>query len=299
MATLISAKTGRDIYAKVIYAAMQIATPNRDPRGQATRDLGPTILEMRTPMEALPTHCGRDLNGRIAVVEALQLIGGFSDAEMIRWASKNLAKMTLDENGVQHGAYGRRIGSQMWAVCRKLRDDVQTRQAQVTLWDSHLDNIEGKNDYPCTSSIIFSSSTYKTLDMTVFMRSNDIFLGLPYDLFQFAQLQMSLCRIMGMQPGSYHHIANSMHLYERDVPAATDIHRPIEPLDPNDMWQPQGIGVGNDPTTRWEDIQERAFHLAHTPDPENLIQNITASERWFATVMADFHISKKEAVACP
>jgi thymidylate synthase len=290
MATLITGRTGRDLYHKVVKAALQMEQPNRRPRDQPTRDLGVTVLEMGSPLMALPTDCGRELNGRIATVEALQLIGGFSDAEMIRWASKNLAKLTLDENGVQHGAYGRRIGSQMWQVCRKLRADVETRQAHLTLWDPFLDNVEGQIDYPCTSSITFSSHDTTYIDMTVVMRSNDIFLGLPYDLFQFAQLQMSLCRVMGMTPGKYHHVVNSMHLYERDVEAARLVHRP----DPTtDAWQPQGVGLGNRPSTRWEDIQERAFHIAHTPQPENVIDDITASERWFSTVMADFRTKNK------
>lgn len=295
MASVITARTPRDIYPKVVKNALQLERPNSSPRGMPTRDLGLIILDMMSPFNALPTDCGRQLNGRIAVIEALQLVAGYVNTDLTTWASKTMAELTLDENGRQHGAYGRRIGNQLHRVVEKFVADPSTRQAHVTLWDPMLDNVPGLKDYPCTSSITFSirsrdPNDLGALDMTVFMRSNDIFLGLPYDLFQFGQLQMSLARVLGIIPGRYRHIANSMHLYERDVRKAELIKSPTGEPD----WQPRGIG-GNEPTYDWSTAADSAMSILLAPSVPVVAgtdRNFTNSENWFAEVMKPFYMKE-------
>jgi hypothetical protein len=52
------------------------------------------------------------------------------------------------------------------------------------------------------------------------MRSNDIWLGTPYDVTMFTQLQLSMARALKMFVGTYRHHVGSLHIYERDIPAA-------------------------------------------------------------------------------
>ena len=49
------------------------------------------------------------------------------------------------------------------------------------------------------------------------MRSNDVWWGLPYDVFQFTQLQLTLARLLDVAPGEYTHMVGSLHAYERDA----------------------------------------------------------------------------------
>ena len=48
------------------------------------------------------------------------------------------------------------------------------------------------------------------------MRSNDVWWGVPYDVFQFTFLQIQLAQVLGLEPGVYTHQAGSFHLYDRD-----------------------------------------------------------------------------------
>ena len=48
------------------------------------------------------------------------------------------------------------------------------------------------------------------------MRSNDAWLGLPYDVFCNTQLLKLIADILGVIPGSYTHNVGSMHFYERN-----------------------------------------------------------------------------------
>lgn len=49
--------------------------------------------------------------------------------------------------------------------------------------------------------------------MMVHMRSNDVYLGLPHDIFAFTMLQEIAAREIGVGLGSYLHSVGSMHLY--------------------------------------------------------------------------------------
>ena len=58
--------------------------------------------------------------------------------------------------------------------------------------------------------------------MTVYMRSNDIWMGLPYDVFSFTCMQILLAFKLGVGIGTYTHHAASLHLYKRDYDTALD-----------------------------------------------------------------------------
>jgi thymidylate synthase len=49
------------------------------------------------------------------------------------------------------------------------------------------------------------------------MRSNDIWLGVPYDYFVFTSLQTKMAMELGVDVGEYTHFAGSLHLYKRDL----------------------------------------------------------------------------------
>ncbi len=55
------------------------------------------------------------------------------------------------------------------------------------------------------------------LEWSQIMRSNDIFLGLPHNFVQFTTLQEVLAGWIGIEPGTYTHYADSLHLYEEDA----------------------------------------------------------------------------------
>jgi len=274
MATLIEVETGQQGYKEIVHHVLNSGR-SRAPRGMATLDMGPTMIKLRSPHGALPMGTGRNLNPKIAVVEALQLIAGFSDPALMLFASQNFSRW-IEHDGTFYGAYGKRIGNQLQAVVQKLRDDPDSRQAVITLWDPSLDNMPHKKDYPCTVSLAFAIVDDK-LNMNTLMRSNDVWLGLPYDLFQFTQLQLTLARVLAVEAGEYTHVTWSLHIYEEHIDAAYMIKEPT-----TFKFQPSGLGVeGNDLATLHRRIRGLAYGL--TPD-------LTESEQWYAEQLAGFTI---------
>jgi thymidylate synthase len=207
------------------------------------------------------------------------LIGGFSDPNWAVRYAPNLERFREPNSQRFWGAYGERIGQQLPAVVEKLIQDPYTRQAVITLWRPELDNQPGMLDYPCTIAIGFSiaGSTMDDLDMRVTMRSNDAWLGLPYDMFQFGQLQQTVANVLGLFPGKYTHTAWSMHLYQDNIEVSYKVtDRPVDRAD-NEV-QPIGFGTDKDSIKQ---VMNRAHAVAFSGLEEREIGPWSESERWY------------------
>jgi hypothetical protein len=53
--------------------------------------------------------------------------------------------------------------------------------------------------------------------MIATMRSNDLWLGLPYDVFAFTCIQQMVAAALGVGLGWYQHQAGSLHVYDRNM----------------------------------------------------------------------------------
>ena len=136
------------------------------------------------------------------------------------------------ENDIAHGAYGDRLvrntggkQDQLTTIAAMLRSKPNTRQAVVTLWDCREDLLTAVNglakDIPCTLSWQFLlRDSY--LHMVCTMRSEDVWLGMPYDVFVNTAIQRLLADELNVRAGSYTHNVGSLHLYARNQTAAQE-----------------------------------------------------------------------------
>lgn len=279
----IVAKTGREAYPLVVEHVLKTGR-KRSPRGRATRDAGFTTILLETPFDALPLDTGRRVIPAIAAAEALQLIGATTTPNLLfRIAPK--FRNYVESDGRFHGAYGARIKSQASQATNKLRRDENTRQAVITLWDPILDNLVNKLDYPCTIALQFQVEDGK-LCMNTVMRSNDVWLGLAYDMFQFTQLQMSVARSLSLAYGWYRHTAMSLHAYDDDLDNLGNIHPPSIAVS---QFQPMGVGEEGEAFT---EITRQARDLVRgVGTPRNI------SEQWFANMLVPYHRSEERREA--
>lgn len=106
-----------------------------------------------------------------------------------------------------------KYGFDQWEhVKQMLVSDPNSRQAVI-----HIKTADDKKskDVNCTVCIQFLLRDGK-LNATVYMRSNDIWMGFPYDVFAFTAMQCKMAMELGVGIGTYTHIAGSLHLYERN-----------------------------------------------------------------------------------
>lgn len=182
------------------------------PRGQLTLEIEDATVVIHDVVNTLPRAVGRGAVPGIAAVESCQLLAGRAVPELVTAVSPQFSQYQEDD-GSFHGAYGKRVEGQYGIIVERLKADSDTRQAVVTIWDPTLDLQPGKRDYPCTILHQFRVRDNK-LNMSVYMRSNDVWLGAAYDFAQFTRVQLAIASVLGIEPGTYAHHVGSLHLYE-------------------------------------------------------------------------------------
>lgn len=132
------------------------------------------------------------------------------------------AKMWLsltDDGKTNNSAYGyiihKKYGfDQLQQIIELLKKDRNTRRAVLNISDPAINRIETK-DMQCTIALQFLIRNDK-LEMTVYMRSNDIYFGFPYDYIYFVSLGQYIAKQLNIEFSLYTHHATSMHMYLRD-----------------------------------------------------------------------------------
>lgn len=165
----------------------------------------------------LPLGVNRRINARLAAVEALQLVSGTFDAVLIQRAAPTYTRVLESPDSLERGAYGPRLRYQLEQVYVELRDRPTSRRAVLSIWNE--EDLYHAGDRPCTLSLQFLLRE-RGLELHVTMRSQDAWLGVPYDVFMFSQLQLSLAHQLGVGVGRYVHHVGSLHVYARDRDAA-------------------------------------------------------------------------------
>jgi thymidylate synthase len=192
------------------------------PRGHPTLEVMGAHLRLTEPRRRLvdlpPT---RQLNPAFAVAEALWILSGSDDPWIFTY---NRVLETYADDGRLQGAYGPRIRrwraalDQLSHVRTLLARDPDSRQAVVQLYDPVRDT-RGHRDVPCTLNYRFYVRD-GCLDMHTSMRSNDVWLGLPYDIFTATVLHELMAGWVDVDLGTYHHHVDSLHLYDQHAESA-------------------------------------------------------------------------------
>ena len=128
-------------------------------------------------------------------------------------------KEISDDGITNNSAYGyilfkKYMYNQLEMIIDLLEKDKNTRRAVLNISDPTLDKINTK-DMQCTIAIQFMIRNNKLCE-TVYMRSNDIYFGLPYDYVFFVSLAKYISERLNIELGEYTHIAGSIHMYNRD-----------------------------------------------------------------------------------
>lgn len=106
-------------------------------------------------------------------------------------------------------------GHQLDKVVAMLKHNKDTRQAAISIYDGKEIDTYAK-DTPCTYAIQFTIVNNK-LEMSVLMRSNDLWYGFCNDQYCFASLQKEVSERLSIKVGSYYHFAHNLHLYNDKI----------------------------------------------------------------------------------
>jgi hypothetical protein len=182
---------------------------------------GPVMTIYKCPWERVLFNPTRDANPVFHLVEALWMIAGRNDVKPLLAFNSKFAAYA-ENDGLQHGAYGRRWRShfgvdQISMVVNELRRDPQSRRAVIGMWDPEHDLGAQKRDVPCNTTIYFEIRG-GALEMTVCCRSNDMLWGAyGANAVHMSILQELIACELRVQVGVYRQFSNNFHLYT-DLP---------------------------------------------------------------------------------
>jgi thymidylate synthase len=205
----------------------------------------PFIFKINDPTSRWITIPERKWNLVLPYAESLWLANGRNDLEFIGHYLKNMKNFS-DDGFHLRGGYGPRLRKfnglcadyssnktfqkslniyevdQFSFVEKCFQRDPNTRQAVINIGDPLKDcfnsdsRIKETKDSPCTRILQFMKQPNKNkLDLTVYMRSNDILWGASaVNIFNFTFMQEYFAKILNFEIGNYYHFVNNFHYYD-------------------------------------------------------------------------------------
>lgn len=268
--------SANELYAAACHAVSRdgmIASP----RGMATTEVLGVHLCLTDPRRRLvDLPPARMINPAFAVAETLWILSGSDDPWIFQY---NCALTRYTDDGRLQGAYGPRMRrwhgrvDQLDQVRHLLTRDPDSRQAVIQLFDPEHDT-RGHRDVPCTLNYRFFLRGGR-LHMHTTMRSQDLWLGFPYDIFAATVLHELLAGWLGVELGDYHHYVDSLHLYDKHTNAAANLAadpHPSSPMSPI--------------SAEWESLSELLSDVVTGRVP----LHAGAMWRTFGAVMASYRI---------
>lgn len=187
--------------------------------GSVVDEIINAVTVIKDPTRCIMKNKIRKMPMRYAVGELLWYLSGNNKLSAIQKFTKAWDRMSDDGEHVNSN-YGyclmHKFGfNQIEQALIQLRDNPSSRQVVLHIKEARnlIDNqTKDLNCTVCLQLFIREGKLY----MTTYMRSNDLWMGFPYDVFQFTCLQTLLAMELDVELGTYTHVAGSLHLYERD-----------------------------------------------------------------------------------
>lgn len=189
------------------------------PRGQVIREVEDYTLSLLMTDSPVTSFRSRNLNLPYAKAETVWYLRGDKYDTFIE-SKASMWQKIKQPGGFYYSNYGHYLfeeGQIYWVIDELIRDKDSRRASCVLLQRSHM--FPGNTDMVCTYSLNFRIRQDR-LNMSVNMRSNDAIFGTTNDVFSFSMIYKMVLAYLTkvypyLQPGTYNHKVDSLHIYER------------------------------------------------------------------------------------
>ena len=212
-----------DCYLDLAQQVYESPDYESSPRGMSVREKLACKFTINNPLDRLPYVPARKFSVTYVIAELLWYLSADDKTDWIANYSSFWNNIS-DDGETANSAYGARIFkphpriaggtfSQWDYIKEELKQDPDSRRAVVHI-RSPWDSVKAKLDVPCTLSLQFFIRDEK-LHLVAHMRSSDLILGIAYDIPAFTLMQELMAKELGIGLGTYTHVSNSLHIYER------------------------------------------------------------------------------------
>ena len=218
-------ETANCAWLKAAKALLNSSASDQVSRLGDTKEILHASISITNPRDRWVFSRTPSISPAFSIVEVFWILSGRNDAAYLNHWNPRLTKYQGD-TVTYPGAYGHRLRyhfgvDQIERAYKTLSKNPESRQVVLQLWDPREDlpDTDGNPksaDIPCNVCSMPKVRDGKLVWLQV-MRSNDIYRGLPYNIVQFTMLQEILAGWLGLEPGAYHHISDSLHVYDSDL----------------------------------------------------------------------------------
>lgn len=189
------------------------------------------------PRRRLPLNPARKVNLPAAVARFVWMMAGSDRLADIAFYEPKVRSFSDDGIAVPGSSYGQRILrprpglNQLESAIARLKQEPASRRAAISIYHPE-DAVRESRDIPCAFGIFYHIRE-GGLAATTLMRSNNAYILLPYNIFEFSLLAEAVAVEIGVPLKTLCHTAISMHVYAHDLDAAAKV------VGSFDSWSPQ------------------------------------------------------------
>ena len=210
---MIKAKSFNIVYPKLLN---KIIIQGEIIKEAKTIEIFPFSFQVSNPLPNLLRFKFLNFNYPSLIMKRLQILNGIANIKALCFYDPSLKNKIDPLTGLYDGAYGPRIKSQMDYIYQLLKQNPTSRRAVISIYNREDQNKNLTFDVPSTISLQFLLRKQK-LHLICYMRSNDLWNGLPFDVGIFSFLQEVMASWLRIKLGTYTHFVGSAHIYLKDL----------------------------------------------------------------------------------
>ncbi len=212
------AEDSNDMAAKVYASLSNNGVVRSSRNGRVIVFPRPVTMVFNNPLSRCNFTLNRKANPIFHHMEALWMLAGRNDLRFVEMFNSNMSQYS-DDGVTFNAAYGYRARKhfgfdQIQGCINFLRDEPDTRQAIVTLWDP-VDFIKETKDKACNMLMIFSVNVEGAVDLMVYNRSNDAVYGgvTGANPVHFSFFLQHVAENLNRCVGKLTFVSNNLHVY--------------------------------------------------------------------------------------
>lgn len=226
-----------DAYLKLMQQILDEGVEQMDRTGTGTRSL--FGAQMRFDLgQGFPLLTTKKLHLRSIIVELLWFLRGDTNVRWLQERRVSIWNEWADENGDLGPVYGKqwrdwetsdgRHIDQIAELIALIRRDPASRRQIVSAWNPG--DLAAMALAPC-HCLFQTQVAAGRLNLQLYQRSADFFLGVPFNIASYALLTHMLARECGLEPGVFVWTGGDVHLYANHLDQArTQLARAPRPL---------------------------------------------------------------------
>lgn len=236
-------------YNRVLTQVLASGSPRTDRTGTGT--ISTFSLEASYPSEyGFPLLTTKKIHWKSVVGELLWFLSGSTNNnDLVNTYGVTIWNEWAKEDGSLGPVYGAQWRDfdgdyyypgrdQIKELIENIKTNPYSRRHIVSAWNPN--QIDQMALPPCHTLFQVYVHTNGTLDLKLYQRSADMFLGVPFNIASYSLLMHMIAHVTGYKPGTFYHSIGDAHIYNNHLDAvqiqlerSIDFESPTIELNPN------------------------------------------------------------------